>query len=60
MINKKERIDLGNGFICEGGIVKETVNENSGNNKEWLTHDECWQWVADSLRKIYKTDENKL
>ena len=57
MTNKKERIDLGNDFIYEDGIVKDSVDENLVNKKGWLTHDECWLWVADSLRKIYNKQE---
>ena len=51
---KNEIIHLGNGFIYVDGSIKESVNEDSISNKEWLTHEECRKWVADSLNKIYK------
>lgn len=51
---KNEIIHLGNGFIYIDGRIKESVNKASVSNKEWLTHEECWKWVADSLKKIYK------
>lgn len=61
MKNKNnEIIDLGNGFIYENGKVKDIINENSINKKEWLTHEECWEWVANSLKKIYDINEDVL
>ena len=51
---RDEIIHLGNGFIYVDGRIKESINKGSMSNKEWLTHEECWKWVADSLKKIYK------
>lgn len=51
-------IHLGNGFIYDNDTIKESDNEDSQRNQEWLTHEECWKWVAYSLKKIYKVDNN--
>ncbi len=55
-----EIIELGMGFVYEDGKIKDILNEDSVNNKEWLTHEECWEWVADSLKKIYDINEDLL
>ena len=44
-----EIIDLGNGCIYENGEIKEMISENE---KDWMTWDEGWDWVIESLRKI--------
>ena len=51
---RDEIIHLGNGFIYVDGSIKESVSVDSMSNKEWLSHEECRKWVADSLKKIYK------
>lgn len=51
--HQNKRIDLGHGFIYENGEVKEFESENA---KEWFTHEECWEWVLQSLKKIYSDE----
>ena len=55
-----EIIELGMGFVYEDGKIKDILNEDSVNKKEWLTHEECWEWVTDSLKKIYDINEDLL
>ena len=49
--NKNEIIDLGHGCIYENGEIKEIISEN---NKYWMTWDEGWDWVIQSLQKIHR------
>ena len=45
-----EIIDLGHGCIYENGEIKEIISENK---KDWMTWDEGWDWVIQSLQKIH-------
>lgn len=45
-----EIIDLGHGCIYENSEIKEIISENE---KEWMTWDEGWDWVIESLLKIH-------
>ena len=55
---KKTRIDLGNGLIYENGEIKECITEGTS-VKEWMSWDEGWQWVLDSLKKLEENQDEK-
>ena len=45
------RIDLGRGCFFEDGEIKSTLSKEQ-ESEMWLTWDEGWQWVINSLQKI--------
>lgn len=49
---KNKKINLGNGCYYENGELHEALDENIQSPKEWMTWDEGWQWVINSLSKI--------
>ena len=48
---KKVKIDLGHGCLFEDGEVKSVLSEEQ-ESEMWMTWDEGWQWVINSLKKI--------
>lgn len=48
---KKVKIDLGNDCLFEDGEIKSRLSEEQKSEK-WMTWDEGWQWVINSLEKI--------
>jgi hypothetical protein len=46
--NKKVRIDLGNGCLFEDGVIKSVLSEEQESDI-WMSWDEGWQWVINSL-----------
>lgn len=50
--NKKiVKIDLGNGCLFENGDIKSVLTEEQ-ESEIWMSWDEGWQWVINSLQKI--------
>ena len=56
--NKKVRIDLGNGCLFEDGVIKSILSEEQEFDI-WMSWDEGWQWVINSLEKIADEYEHK-
>lgn len=49
--NKTVKIDLGNGCLFENGEIKSVLTEEQ-ESEIWMSWDEGWQWVINSLQKI--------
>lgn len=56
--NKKVRIDLCNGCLFEDGVIKSVLSEEQESDI-WMSWDEGWQWVINSLEKIADEYEHK-
>lgn len=57
--NKKiVKIDLGNGCLFENGDIKSVLTEEQ-ESEIWMSWDEGWQWVINSLQKISNEYEHQ-